>query len=141
MSSEPWVLGVARDHPLAGQGAVSVEELGRYPIFGVPDALNGTLHNPLYPTTTPQGRALSYRGIARTFAKVLPLVAAGENVFPTGESFPNYYGHPDVRVVPMYGWQPVIRILLWRRGTDGKAAAFARLAAEPDTNSTQPRLP
>jgi DNA-binding transcriptional LysR family regulator len=138
MSSESWVLGVARDHPLACQGAVSVEELGRYPIFGVPDERTGALHNPLYPTETPQGRALSYRGIARTLAEVLSLVAAGETVFPTAESFPNYYGHPDVRFVPMYGWPPMTRILLWRRGADGKAAAFARLAAEPDTKGAQP---
>jgi hypothetical protein len=81
---------------------------------------------------------LSYRGIARTFAEVLSLVATGENVFPTGESFPNYYGHPDVRFVPMHGWPPVTRILLWRRGTDGKAAAFARLAA-PGTGPSSSR--
>jgi DNA-binding transcriptional LysR family regulator len=136
MSSEPWVLGVARDHPLAGQTAVSVEELGRYPIFGVPDDLTGVLHNPLYPTTTPQGIPLSYQGIARTLAEVLSLVAAGENVFPTSASFPNYYGHPDVRFVPMYGWPPVTRILVWRRGADGKVAALAQLASEPDAAAT-----
>jgi len=80
---------------------------------------------------TPQGRALSYRGIARTFAEVLSLVAAGENVFPTAESFPAYYGHPEVRFVLMRGWPPATRILLTRRRAEGNAAAFTGLAAEP----------
>ena len=133
MSSEPhgyW--GSPGTDPLAGQEAVSVEELSQYPIFGIPDARTGALHNPLYPATTPTGLALSYRGIARSFIEVLALVAAGENVFPTAESFPLYYGHPDVRFVPMHGWPPARRILVYRQGSDPTTMAFVTLAAEPD---------
>jgi DNA-binding transcriptional LysR family regulator len=137
MASEPWVLGVAAGHPLAGQDGVSVEELGSYPIFGVPDTLTGALHNPLYPVATPAGRPLTYRGTARSFAEVLDLVAAGENVFPASASFPSYYGHPGVRFVPLHGWPPATRILLTRRGANGKAAALVRLAAEPGTGGQQ----
>jgi DNA-binding transcriptional LysR family regulator len=94
MSREDWVLGVARGHPLADRDVVSVEELADHAIFGSPDQLNGELCNPFYPATTPKGRCIPRRGVARTFAEVLTLVARGENVFPAGASFPTHYGHP-----------------------------------------------
>jgi DNA-binding transcriptional LysR family regulator len=130
MAAEPWLLGVAKAHPLAMRESVSVEVLGEYPIFGVPDTLTGTLHNPIYPPATPAGRPIRYRGIARSHADVLALVAAGENVFPTSTSFPSYYGHPGVRFIPMTGWPPATRFLLLRRDPDPMAAEFARIAAE-----------
>ena len=106
MSREDWVLGVARSHPLASRDVVSVEELADQAIFGVPDSLTGELFNPLYPTHTPKGRAIPRRGMARTFAEVLALVAQRENVFPAGASFPAHYGHPEVVFVPLHGWPP-----------------------------------
>jgi DNA-binding transcriptional LysR family regulator len=114
MSQENWVLGVAREHPLADRDVVSVEELADYAIFGVPDGVTGELRNPLYPSHTPKGRPIPHRGTARTFAEVLTLVAQQENVFPVGESFPSHYGHPDVVFVPLHGWPPATRTLVWR---------------------------
>lgn len=106
MSRENWVLGVAREHPLTCRDVVSVEELADYAIFGVPHSVSGELHNPLYPSHTPKGRPIPHRGVARTFAEVLTLVAQQENVFPVGESFPSHYGHPDVVFIPLHGWPP-----------------------------------
>ena len=130
MAAEPWLLGVAKAHPLATRASVSVEVLAEYPIFGVPDTLTGELHNPIYPPATPDGKPIRYRGIARSHADVLALVAAGENVFPTSTSFPSYYGHPGVRFIPMTGWPPATRFLLLRRDPNPMAAEFARIAAE-----------
>lgn len=114
ISREDWVLGVARGHPLACRDVVSVEELADQAIFGVPDSFTGELVNPLYPARTPKGRPIPRRGIARTFAEVLTLVARRENVFPAGASFPAHYGHPAVVFVPLHGWPPATRTLLWR---------------------------
>jgi len=114
MSRENWVLGVAREHPLADRDVVSVEELADYAIFGIPNEVTGELHNPLYPSQTPKGRLIPSRGIARTFAEVLTLVARQENVFPVGESFTSHYGHPDVVFIPLHGWPPATRTLVWR---------------------------
>lgn len=131
MSQEDWLLGVAVDHPLAGLDDVSVEELASYPIFGVPDALTGKLHNPLYPVVTPSGRPIERRGIARTFAEVLALVAGKEIVFPATESFPRYYGHPGVVFVPLRGWPPGTRTLIWRAHEKTPLiGAFIRLATQ-----------
>lgn len=125
MSREDWVLGVARGHPLAGRDVVSVEELADYAIFGVPHSVTGELHNPLYPSRTPKGRPIPRRGTARTFAEVLALVARQENVFPAGESFPTHYGHPEVVFIPLHGWPPATRTLIWRaRGNSALVAAF-----------------
>lgn len=132
MAHEDWVLGVARAHALARRDVVSVEELATYPIFGVPDPLTGRLHNPLYPKATPAGAPIRRHGVARTFAEVLRLVARGENVFPTSASFPVYYRHPDVVFVPMAGWPPATRTLLWRaHGNDPQIRAFVELATGP----------
>jgi DNA-binding transcriptional LysR family regulator len=125
MSRENWVLGVARQHPLADRDVASVEELADYGIFGVPHAVTGELHNPLYPSQTPKGRPIPHRGIARTFAEVLTLVAQQENVSPVGESFPSHYGHPDVVFIPLHGWPPATRTLVWRsQGNSARVGAF-----------------
>ncbi len=138
MSQEHWVLGVAREHPLADRDVVSVEELADYGIFGVPHSVTGELHNPLYPPHTPKGRPIPHRGIARTFAEVLTLVARQENVFPAGESFPSHYGHPDVVFVPLYGWPPATRTLVWRtQSNSATVAAFIDTAA---ASAQTPRL-
>lgn len=133
MSREQWLLGVARDHPLAGQGDVSVELLATHPIFGIPDAVTGELHNPLYPANTPQGETIPRRGVARTFTEVLALVARQENVFPATTSFPRYYAHPDVVFLPLVGWPSATRTLRWRRhGHTAPVSAFVEMAtAEP----------
>ena len=129
MSEENWVVGVAREYPLAYRDVVSVEELADYGIFGIPDAVTGELHNPLYPSQTPKGRPIPHRGIARTFAEVLRLVAQQENVFPVGESFPSHYGHPDVVFIPLHGWPPATRTLVWRtQGNSARVNAFIETA-------------
>jgi DNA-binding transcriptional LysR family regulator len=125
MSREDWVLGVARSHPLASRDVVSVEELADLAIFGVPHSLTGELFNPLYPAQTPKGRAIPRRGIARTFAEVLALVARGESVFPAGASFSAHYGHPEVVFVSLHGWPQATRTLIWRaHGNTALATAF-----------------
>lgn len=140
MSCEDWVIGVGRGHPLASRDVVSVEELADYAIFGVPHALTGELFNPFYPTQTPKGRAIPLRGIARTFAEVLALVARRENVFPAGASFPAHYGHPEVVFVPLHGWPQATRTLVWRaHGNTALVTAFIDTAlAEPVPD--RPRL-
>jgi DNA-binding transcriptional LysR family regulator len=138
ISREDWVLGVALGHPLAGRDVVSVEELADQAIFGVPDSFTGELVNPLYPARTPKGRAIPRRGIARTFAEVMALVARRENVFPAGASFPAHYGHPAVVFVPLHGWPPATRTLLWRaHGNTALVTAFIDTA----TAERPPDLP
>jgi DNA-binding transcriptional LysR family regulator len=138
MSREDWVLGVARTHPLAARDVVSVEELADQAIFGVPDKLTGELSNPLYPARTPKGQAIPRRGIARTFAEVLALVARRQNVFPAGASFPAHYGHPEVVFVPLHGWPLATRTMLWRgQGNTALVTAFIDTA----TAERSPDLP
>jgi DNA-binding transcriptional LysR family regulator len=140
MSREDWVLGVARDHPLAARDVVSVEELANQAIFGIPNPITGELYNPLYPARTPKGRPIPRRGIARTFAEVLALVARRENVFPAGVSFPGHYGHPEVVFVPLHGWLPATRTLIWRaHGNSALITAFIDTATA-DQIPDRPRL-
>jgi DNA-binding transcriptional LysR family regulator len=140
MSREDWILGVARGHPLAARDVVSVEELADLAIFGVPDPITGDLYNPLYPARTPKGLPIPRRGVARTFAEVLALVARGENVFPAGASFPAHYGHPEVVFVPLHGWPPATRTLIWRTHSNSAlVTAFIDTATAGQTPG-RPRL-
>jgi DNA-binding transcriptional LysR family regulator len=140
MSREDWVLGVARSHPLARRDVVSVEELADQAIFGVPHSLTGELFNPLYPTHTSKGRAIPRRGMARTFAEVLALVAQCENVFPAGASFPAHYGHPEVVFVPLHGWPQATRTLIWRAHANTALVTAFIDAPPPGQAPDRPRL-
>jgi DNA-binding transcriptional LysR family regulator len=129
ISEEEWVVAVAAGHPLSGRDLVDVEELAHYAIFGVPDSVTGEVANPLYPAITPGGAPIPRRGVARTLAEVLALVGSGESVLPVGESFPLYYNRPDVVFVPLRGWPPASRHLVWRaHGNVGIVNAFIDLA-------------
>ena len=69
---------------------------------------------------------------------MLALVARRENVFPAGASFPAHYGHPEVVFVPLHGWPPATRTLLWRaHGNTALVTAFIDTA----TAERPPDLP
>ncbi|HEY2508906.1 MAG TPA: LysR family transcriptional regulator [Streptosporangiaceae bacterium] len=140
MSREDWVVGVAEGHPLAERDVVSVEELADQAIFGVPDPLTGELFNPLYPDCTPKGRPILRRGVARTFAEVLSLVARGENVFPAGLSFSSYYRHPQIVFVPLHGWPPATRTLLWRAHSNTALVTAFIETATAERSADLPKL-
>ncbi|WP_051939921.1 LysR family transcriptional regulator [Phaeacidiphilus oryzae] len=151
VAEEDWILALAADHPLAAAPGLDVEVLADLGIFGVPRPTgadgdgsgvgsrdgsgdgSGELFNPLYPETTPSGRPIPRRGVARTFAEVLTQVARQENAFPTAVSFPRYYTHPDVVFVPLNGWPPAVRRLVWRSDPAANSAvveAFTALARQ-----------
>ena len=68
---------------------------------------------------------------------MLTLVARQENVFPAGESFPSHYGHPDVVFVPLYGWPPATRTLVWR--TQSNSATVGAFIDTATASAPTPR--
>jgi DNA-binding transcriptional LysR family regulator len=129
LTSLPRVLAVARDHPLAARSSVTLEDVADHRVARL-DALPRELAAELIPARAPSGRPIRrLRQPIRRQAELTALIALGKIVHPTGTTFADRFGHPDIVYVPLDGLPPCRSALLWRRGTtDARIAAFARLA-------------
>ncbi len=136
--SQPRVLAVACDHPLARRSSVTLEDVADHRVARV-DALPAELVAELVPARAPSGRPIRrLRQPIRRQADLTALIALGKIVHPTGTTFADRFGHPDIVYVPLAGLPPCRSALLWRRGTgDARIEAFARIAA--DTRPPSPR--
>jgi DNA-binding transcriptional LysR family regulator len=112
---EPRVLAVARDHPLAGRAAVSIEDFADYDV-GWADALIPKISDAFCPPQTPAGRPIRRvrLGIADV-GELIVMVARGKIVNPTVSSFAAHYGHPNVRYIPIADMPDAETVLVWRR--------------------------
>ena len=112
--SEPVVLAVARDHPLAGRPTVSLDDLDGEAVFRA------------------GRRAAPYRRepepVAATLLDVLARVAAREGVCPLAAHAADYFARPTLAMVPFAKGSPPVRwVLCWRSGA--RTARVAALAA------------
>ncbi len=131
LAREPRVLAVARDHPLANQDKVSIEEIADYPVAPITDSPR-ELIDAAFPRETPSGRQI--RRLHRrptTLHEVHALIARGTIVHPTVPSFGEYFGHPDVVCIPIVDMPPLESGLVWRRRTfDPRLREFIGVAQE-----------
>jgi DNA-binding transcriptional LysR family regulator len=129
LTSQPRVLAVARDHPLAGRESVTLEDVADYRVARL-DVLPAEMIAALIPARAPSGRPIRRtRRAVRRQDELTALIALGRIVHPTGTTFATRYGHPDIVYVPLTGMPPCCSALLWRRGSaDARVAAFAGYA-------------
>ena len=134
LTSQPRVLAVAHDHPLADRDTVDVEELADHRILRF-DNWPRELDETLAPSRTPGGRPVPRTRIAlgdRAILDVAVQVARGEFVWPTVSSAAPYMGEDlDLVFVPIAGMPPLRSALVWRRpARDPKLRAFIRVARD-----------
>jgi DNA-binding transcriptional LysR family regulator len=133
LASQPRVLAVARDHPLADRDSVDVEELADHRILRF-DNWPKEIHDVVLPPRTPGGRPIPATRIPagrRAVVDVSVRIARGEFVFPTVASAQPYLGELDTVFVPMTGMPPIRSALVWRRpARDPKLRAFVQVARE-----------
>jgi len=129
LTSQPRVLAVARDHPLAARESVTLEDVADYHVARL-DLLPREMIAELIPAQAPSGRQIRrMRRSVRRQDELTALIALGRMVHPTGTTFAGRYGHPDIVYVPLTGMPPCRSALLWRRGhCDARVEAFARYA-------------
>ena len=137
LSSQPRVLAVARDHPLATRPTVTLEDVADHRVARL-DALPKEMVAALIPAQAPSGRPIRrLRQPTRSQADLTALIALGRIVHPTGTTFAERYGHPDIVYVPLEGMPPCESALLWRRGTRAATvSAFARVASAQRVTGT-----
>jgi DNA-binding transcriptional LysR family regulator len=139
LTSQPRVLAVARDHPLAGRASVTLDDVADHRVARL-DLLPREMIAELIPARAPSGRPIRrLRRPVRRQDELTALIALGRIVHPTGTTFAGRYGHPDIVYIPLTGMPPCRSALLWRRGnSDARVAAFARYAGalSSDVQST-----
>jgi DNA-binding transcriptional LysR family regulator len=133
LTSQPRVLAVARDHPLAQRDSVDVEELAdhRVPQF---EGWPKELQEAVVPTRTPSGRpipGLRLRVGEGAILDVTLRVARGEFVFPTVVSAVPLMAELDLAFVRLTGMPPLRSALVWlRRLRDPKVREFVGVAVD-----------
>ena len=129
LTSQPRMLAVARDHPLAQRSSVTLEDVADHRVARL-DVLPSEMVAALFPARAPSGRPIPrLRRAIRRQDDLTALIALGRIVHPTGTTFADRYGHPDIVYVPLTGMAPCRSALLWRRGSsDARVAAFAGYA-------------
>ena len=127
LSTEPRVLAVALDHPLAARESVSVEDLAPYTVSDVP-TLPREMIDAFIPPRTPSGKRLR-RTPSSSIAESSVRVALSEIVHPTVPSYLEHYPHPGVTSVPIRDLPPSSTALVCLNETDNPMlTAFIREA-------------
>lgn len=100
--SEPYILAVPEDHPLARRGTVSITQLDGLPMILSPRHLNPTLFDAWASAFTNAGARLHIAQEAATKHTCVALVAAGHGLSPVPASTAST-GRRGVRFVPLSG--------------------------------------
>jgi DNA-binding transcriptional LysR family regulator len=131
LTSQPRVLAVGRDHPLAGRESVSFEELADHQLFRF-ENWPKELDEAVVPHRTPSGRPIRSTRIRIGADGLLGLpvrIARGEIVWPTVASAEPYMRDREVAFVPIEGMPPLRSALVWLRAArDPKLREFIRVA-------------
>jgi DNA-binding transcriptional LysR family regulator len=147
VTSQPRVLAVGPEHPLAQRAGISIEDVADYAVM-MWDTVPREFREMWTPSKTPSGRPIRHelfsersRGDrARMTSELMHLVATGKIVHPTVPSFARYFGHPDIVYVPITDLPPLRSGLIWRRGnTDPRCREFVRIAREVLGGTARPR--
>lgn len=117
LSREERVLAVAREHPLAEHGSVSVEALADFKVPWIVGMAQDQ-YEAYIPRRTPSGKEIPRADAhPRTLSEIFSLVARSVVVHPTVRSVGDYIRHPDVVFVPIHDLPPSETALVWLRGT------------------------
>jgi DNA-binding transcriptional LysR family regulator len=116
LATESRMLAVARDHPLAARGDVSVEDLADYQIGQLDIALPAELVEELAPPATPTGRPIPRSALRiQETSELIVAIAQGRIVQPVTAMFAEAHRHPDVVYLPIRDMPKSRTVLAWRR--------------------------
>ncbi len=105
-------LAVAAAHRLAGQQAVSIEDLADEEVALLPRSIPPAVYDLLVPPRTPSGRPIRRTQPVQTINEILSLVARGSIVHPTSSTVP-IFNRDDVVLIPIDDLPPLPLGLVW----------------------------
>jgi DNA-binding transcriptional LysR family regulator len=131
--SEPAMLAVSSDSPLAGQESACLEDLAHHPVLfvaGPPDYWMDHHH----PRTTPVGRPVDRRLDFPGFQEILTYVAANKGVAVVGAQVTRYYARPAITCLPIRDAPAYDYGLVWRTANEtSRVRAFTQAATTAST--------
>ena len=135
-------LAVSRDHPLAGRGSASAENLADYETAWAPP---GALYDAIIPPRTPSGRPVRRTRAVGGLHETLALAASGQIIHPTVAGLP-LAQRSDITLLPLTGLPPMRLGPIWCtahenariRALAGIAASLPRTAREPQDPAAVP---
>ena len=105
-------LAVAATHRLAGQQAVSIEDLADEEVALLPRSIPPAVYDLLVPPRTRSGRPIRRTQPVQTINEILSLVARGSIVHPTSSTVP-IFNRDDVVLIPIDDLPPLPLGLVW----------------------------
>ncbi|MFF2775657.1 LysR family transcriptional regulator [Streptomyces sp. NPDC058052] len=115
--AEPRALMVPVDHPFAGRGSVSVEDLADTPLVTLADArAPRPWMDRHFPRRTPAGRPVPQGPATHSWQEVLVHVAAGAGVGTAAARAEPFHGRPGLAFVPFRDAPTVDYGLMWPAG-------------------------
>jgi DNA-binding transcriptional LysR family regulator len=129
--TEPLVLAVASDHPLAGRDEVEMEVLGDYPVVYPDGPIPDYVWQAHTPAVTPTGRPVRTGVTVVTLTEAFTAVSTGGVVSPVGAYSAAARPRHDIRFLPITD-APLMRYApVWRAaGETSLIRAFLRAAAD-----------
>jgi DNA-binding transcriptional LysR family regulator len=137
LHTEPLVLAVASDHPLAGRDRVEMEDLGDHPVAWLEGSIPDYMWEAHTPSVTPAGRPIR-RGIGvATLEEALTAIAAGSVVSPVGSYAAASRLRRDITFLPITDG-PVLRYApAWRSASETPLVRAFIQAAEDARNGAR----
>ncbi|HEX2142956.1 MAG TPA: LysR family transcriptional regulator [Glycomyces sp.] len=128
--TEPRVLALAADHPLAERPWLTLEDLAAIALLQVEGDLPAYRREVLTPRLTPAGRAVGIGPGITSLQEALMLVAGGKGAMLTAAHTATYQPRPGVAYVEVVDAPAVRYGLVWRDGerTDAVAAFSGHIA-------------
>jgi DNA-binding transcriptional LysR family regulator len=129
--TEPLVLAVAPDHPLAGRERAEMEDLGDYPVVHPDGPIPEYMWRAHTPAVTPAGRPIRSGTTVDTLAEALTAIGDGDVISPIGAYSAAARTRRDIVFLPLAGG-PVLRYApVWRgAGETPLVRAFLRAAGD-----------
>ncbi|MFI6520416.1 LysR substrate-binding domain-containing protein [Spirillospora sp. NPDC050679] len=130
--TEPIVLCVPADHPLAGRESVSQEDLADQVVIDTP--MPRYWREAVLPSHTPGGRPIAVGPKVADILEAIAVVASGEAVTPVHAQTERYFNRPDISYVPIHDASLAHWALIWRSDTENAAVGrFAQVVTDLGT--------
>jgi DNA-binding transcriptional LysR family regulator len=129
--TEPLVLAVASDHPLASLDAVEMEVLGDHPVVGLEGPIPDYVWEAHTPAVTPAGRPIRRGAAVTTLEEGLTAIGTGRVISPVGSYAAVSRLRRDIRFVPITDG-PILRYVpVWRSASETTLVrAFVQAAGD-----------